>query len=623
MNRLAWLVRARVLTGVLAAVFIGAAIPVDSAPAFASSRPSASGVAFASSSDGCIVDDLEGVASPDANHVFVAGGDSCRDAVMLASSDGGANWSRQTLPTGLAVLGGIAFVSSQHGWASGGARDFTGAVITTVDGGQTWTSETLPSGVVYVFSVSFVDASHGWAAASTNFGAVVLATSDGGTTWIEQTLPTATGGTYILRDIFFRDTAYGWAVGNKILTLGGSAGVAIATVNGGTTWVEQVVPSQVEELIAVDFPTNTSGWAVGFKPSTAAIVTTANAGVTWVEQAPPAGARSLLAVSFVNDHTGWAMGNVSASGSAGPLATTNAGTVWAMQPITPSLLLAGGSFLSTTSGWTAGIVTCPDFTDVGVIYHTTNGGSSWTKQYGECPVSQAPQITGVQPRYGPDAGGNAVTISGTHFTGATAVTFGTTAASSFQVLGDGSISAVSPAGTGTVDIRVTTPGGTSPIVAADAFSYLPAVSVLPAMSNGAYGGYVTVTYVKNTGTTPVHSFIGYFDQNGQPVGTGDPLNLGVNASATVRQDNNHSFAPGGAGSAIIYSDQPLSAFVNEFAPGGTTDATSYTAIRVQSGVGTTLYAPAIANGAYGGDTTAIGPRYLGSLPPPIPGTYRH
>src|SRR5437870_662817 len=131
MNRPAWLVRARVLTGVVAAVLIGAALRVDSAPAFASSRPSASDVAFANSSDGCIVDDLEGVASPDANHVFVAGGDSCRDAVMLASSDGGANWSRQTLPNGLAVLTSIAFVSSQHGWAAGAAKDFTGVVITT------------------------------------------------------------------------------------------------------------------------------------------------------------------------------------------------------------------------------------------------------------------------------------------------------------------------------------------------------------------------------------------------------------------------------------------------------------------------------------------------------------
>jgi hypothetical protein len=59
--------------------------------------------------------------------------------------------------------------------------------------------------------------------------------------------------------------------------------------------------------------------------------------------------------------------------------------------------------------------------------------------------------------------------------------------------------------------------------------------------------------------------------------------------------------------------------VNEFAPGGG-DATSYTGIT--AGVGSTLYAPAVANLAYGGYTTGIGLVNLATSVTNITVTYR-
>ncbi len=54
-----------------------------------------------------------------------------------------------------------------------------------------------------------------------------------------------------------------------------------------------------------------------------------------------------------------------------------------------------------------------------------------------------------------------VIIKGSHFTGATAVKFGTTTATSFTVTGPGTITAVTNRhGAGTVIIKVTTPEGT-------------------------------------------------------------------------------------------------------------------------------------------------------------------
>jgi hypothetical protein len=152
-------------------------------------------------------------------------------------------------------------------------------------------------------------------------------------------------------------------------------------------------------------------------------------------------------------------------------------------------------------------------------------------------------------------------------------------------------------------------------------------AMFPSMANGAYGGYVTAATIQNIGTEPAAVRIFYFDTHGASVGIGDAINsLPVNASWTVRQDNGNSFPSSGgnaaqAGSAIVYSSQPIASFVNEFAPGNVGDATSYTGVQ-PSGMGSTLYAPAIANNAYGGYTTGIGLLNMGAAPTNVTITYR-
>jgi hypothetical protein len=234
-------------------------------------------------------------------------------------------------------------------------------------------------------------------------------------------------------------------------------------------------------------------------------------------------------------------------------------------------------------------------------------------------------------------GGTGVKILGSGFTGATGVAFGSTTlplcpasgAPCFSVNGDDGISATSPAGSaGTVNVTVTVGATTSATGSADVFTYLGAVVVLPAMANRAYGGYVTAATIQNTGTAPASIRIAYFDQNGAPVGAGDAIDyLPVNGSWTVRQDNGNSFPGTGgdaaqAGSAVVYSSQPVAAFVNEFAPGNVGDATSYSGVQVPSGVGPTLYAPTIVNNAYGGYTTGIGLLNEGSSATDVTITYR-
>ncbi len=100
-----------------------------------------------------------------------------------------------------------------------------------------------------------------------------------------------------------------------------------------------------------------------------------------------------------------------------------------------------------------------------------------------------------------------MTITGTGFTGATAVSFGATSAASFTVNSATSITAVSPAeSAGTVDITVTTPNGTSATSANDQFTFVaaPTVTSLSPTSGPATGATsVTITGTGFTGATAV------------------------------------------------------------------------------------------------------------------------
>ena len=83
---------------------------------------------------------------------------------------------------------------------------------------------------------------------------------------------------------------------------------------------------------------------------------------------------------------------------------------------------------------------------------------------------KAPTVTAVDPSRGQD--GTEVTVSGTGFCHATGVSFGGTAATSYDVKSVSDLTAVAPPGSGTVDVTVTTGKGTSPTSAADQFTYV-------------------------------------------------------------------------------------------------------------------------------------------------------
>ncbi len=88
------------------------------------------------------------------------------------------------------------------------------------------------------------------------------------------------------------------------------------------------------------------------------------------------------------------------------------------------------------------------------------------------PPSPRPKVAKVTPSSGPATGGTTVTITGSKLTGATKVMFGTKEAARFKIVSAGKIVAHTAAhAAGTVNVRVTTPEGTSVISAADKFTF--------------------------------------------------------------------------------------------------------------------------------------------------------
>ena len=140
--------------------------------------------------------------------------------------------------------------------------------------------------------------------------------------------------------------------------------------------------------------------------------------------------------------------------------------------------------------------------------HPGRGGPAARRWRCSWHVQPAPAVTGVSPSGGPIAGGTSVTVTGTNFTGATAVDFGATPGTGVVVNGAGtSLTVTSPArAAGTVDVTVVTPAGTSATSAADYFTYfgVPTVTgVAPRTGTTTGGNSVTVTGTNLAGATAV------------------------------------------------------------------------------------------------------------------------
>ena len=145
-----------------------------------------------------------------------------------------------------------------------------------------------------------------------------------------------------------------------------------------------------------------------------------------------------------------------------------------------------------------------------VTVATAAGTSAITPadQFTYAVAGAAPTVANISPPGGSLAGGDAVTVTGTGFTGRSKVSFGTADGLNPDVVSDSQLTVTSPPGTaaGPVDVRVTTPVGISATTSNGHYTYkAPPIVEVVEPNNGplAGGDAVTVTGTGFTGTSKV------------------------------------------------------------------------------------------------------------------------
>lgn len=244
---------------------------------------------------------------------------------IFRTLNGGAFWDVQKLEVTGQIWGrdedlvAIDVVDSQFAVAAGPG----GTVFKTTNGGESWTSIGYPnlSGVYWIYDVDFIDHNLGYLYGVDDnppHTRTLFRTRDGGATWEWVNLGERGGGTTAQ----FVDSQYGWLTADNRFGL--------RTIDGGATWTEFWLPDYftTPEVSKVRFLDRNVGWAVGWSGY---VAKTSNGGATW----------NLVDIGTIDEH------------------------LFDVVPV------------SATEVWACGRLNLPSD---GVVYHTVNGGQTWTRQ---------------------------------------------------------------------------------------------------------------------------------------------------------------------------------------------------------------------------------------------------
>jgi photosystem II stability/assembly factor-like uncharacterized protein len=327
-------------------------------------------------------------------------------AIILHSPFAAGQWVKQNSGT-TTNLYGVSFVDAYTGTVVGDS----GTILRTTNGGAKWVKQV--SGTTNILlAVTFTDANIGVAVGGASGMSQILGTTDGGTTWISKVEGRGSG----YNGVSFTDANTGTVVGGK--------GVILRTTDGGTTWFS-VNTDSMKTLKSVYFSSLDTGLAVGYtEPAThkGIILRTTNGGTSWdttrtyvgdvlgkrlpnlettglesIESCLALGQRQLACIRFTDSQTGCIVGwdsnfGVEGGGAQGIILTTrNGGVKWSSKTYLLDAIFASCHFVDSSTGWVVGAVApnmYPD-TDTAAIWHTSNGGNTWSRQFSNGPLALA------------------------------------------------------------------------------------------------------------------------------------------------------------------------------------------------------------------------------------------
>lgn len=394
---------------------------------------------------------------------------------IVHSADGGLHWVQQAVPT-VDEFRSVVFVSASAGWATsvrinhydqwGHPDDWRASLWHTSNGGASWEKQSIPGEAAILNRLDFVDANTGWAVGVKYTGddaygrpthrAVIYHTANGGSNWTEQTYA-AEEARITFTAVDFIDDLHGWVVGFHHV-FAAPEGVIFHTQDGGQTWERQ---SPNHNLMDVQFIDALRGYTVGFDYIGAQgppVLRTQDGGATWEKVVmrnndleglyavnvseervvalgdhdflalssdpwgyyePPLG-KNLFTQEYINIHYtfqdvffadalhGWAVGSRSfLPDHSGQVIfhTSDAGQTWHKQYEQPPLLdtlfsvfrLDSVFFIDDQTGWAVGMSEYDQSYDQRwAILFTDDGGQTWQEQGNELNVNLAPEFLDVQ-----------------------------------------------------------------------------------------------------------------------------------------------------------------------------------------------------------------------------------
>lgn len=207
---------------------------------------------------------------------------------IQSTGDGGTTWFDNT-PVPMTIQSTF-FLNADTGYFSGSGNS-EGAIYKTTDGGANFTKLSLPSSITPIFSIFFTNRDTGYAPTILNTNRVVLKTTNGGTSWA----PVPSNTNEIITSIHFPTSDTGYAVGTN--------GALVKTIDAGESWTA-LSTGTTNTLNSVFFVDGHIGYISG---DLATFLKTTNGGLSWSPQNPGI-IGQINSVFFTAHDTGYTVG---------------------------------------------------------------------------------------------------------------------------------------------------------------------------------------------------------------------------------------------------------------------------------------------------------------------------